>query len=180
MIIHLGQIHNYPVGCSLCWFAVYRGCHLDTSSNSLVWVLRKQWLWWWNFTCKWGTEILNATKFIFQVRICMALFCCLSQSLPIWSPTSFWPYQNYNTWFVVQLITIILCFWQTDLYKEDWIGLQTLDKAGKLSFVALPGNHLSISETEMEDHIVPFLVAPSESSRVTWMDSFHSNALMDF
>ncbi|CAK9204150.1 unnamed protein product [Sphagnum troendelagicum] len=69
---------------------------------------------------------------------------------------------------------------ETDLYKEDWIGLQTLDKAGKLSFVAFPGNHLSISETEMEDHIVPFLVAPSESSRVTWMDSFHSNAQMDF
>ncbi|CAK9882155.1 hypothetical protein BDL97_U03500 [Sphagnum fallax] len=61
---------------------------------------------------------------------------------------------------------------KTHLYKEDWIRLQSLDKAGKIWFIAFLGNHLSISETKMEDNIVPFLVAPSESSRITWMDTF--------
>jgi hypothetical protein len=76
------------------------------------------------------------------------------------------------TRYVVQLITINLFLLQTHLYKEDWIRLQSLDKAGKIWFIAFLVNHLSISETKMEDNIVPFLVAPSESSRITWMDTF--------
>jgi hypothetical protein len=30
------------------------------------------------FTCKQGTKILNVRKFIFQVLICLALYCCFS------------------------------------------------------------------------------------------------------
>ncbi|CAK9209510.1 unnamed protein product [Sphagnum troendelagicum] len=68
--------------------------------------------------------------------------------------------------------TMILVVKNLPANKEDWIGLQSLNKAGKISFFAFLGDYLSRSETKMEDDIVPFLVAPSESSRITRMDTF--------
>lgn len=47
---------------------------------------------------------------------------------------------------------------ETDLYIEDWIGLRTLDEAGKVSWLSLPRGHLHINETEMSTHIVPYLI----------------------
>ena len=35
---------------------------------------------------------------------------------------------------------------QTDLYKEDWIGLKTLDEQGKLDFLTSDGDHLQFSD----------------------------------
>ncbi|CAN1289886.1 Palmitoyl-protein thioesterase 1 [Linum perenne] len=46
---------------------------------------------------------------------------------------------------------------ETELYIKDWIGLRTLDEAGKVKFVTMSGNHLEISESDMRKYIVPYL-----------------------
>ncbi|KAK9274419.1 hypothetical protein L1049_019234 [Liquidambar formosana] len=46
---------------------------------------------------------------------------------------------------------------ETLLYTEDWIGLKTLDEAGKVEFIGVPGNHLEITQTDMKDYVVPYL-----------------------
>lgn len=48
-------------------------------------------------------------------------------------------------------------FKQTELYIEDWIGLKTLDDAGRVKYVKVPGNHLGISKPDMKKYIVPYL-----------------------
>jgi len=47
---------------------------------------------------------------------------------------------------------------QTALYIEDWIGLKTLDDAGRVKFLSVPGGHLGISQSDMKKHVVPYLV----------------------
>ncbi|CAK9149398.1 unnamed protein product [Ilex paraguariensis] len=47
---------------------------------------------------------------------------------------------------------------ETKLYIEDWIGLKTLDEAGKVKFINVSGNHLEISQSAMREYIVPYLV----------------------
>ncbi|XP_061375867.1 uncharacterized protein LOC133317970 isoform X2 [Gastrolobium bilobum] len=54
---------------------------------------------------------------------------------------------------------------QTKLYTEDWIGLKTLDEAGKVKFVNVSGDHADISCSEMKTYIVPYL--KDQTSRVT-------------
>ncbi|XP_049377644.1 uncharacterized protein LOC125842398 [Solanum stenotomum] len=46
---------------------------------------------------------------------------------------------------------------KTQLYTEDWIGLKTLDDAGKVKYVKVAGNHLQISSSDMKKHVVPYL-----------------------
>ncbi|MED6125662.1 hypothetical protein PIB30_070714 [Stylosanthes scabra] len=46
---------------------------------------------------------------------------------------------------------------ETQLYIEDWIGLRTLDKAGRVHFISVPGKHLGISVEDMKKHVVPYL-----------------------
>ncbi|PKI41531.1 hypothetical protein CRG98_038042 [Punica granatum] len=46
---------------------------------------------------------------------------------------------------------------QTQLYTEDWIGLRTLDEAGKVKFISVSGNHLGISKRDMKTYVVPYL-----------------------
>ncbi|GLU05540.1 hypothetical protein SLE2022_226370 [Rubroshorea leprosula] len=53
---------------------------------------------------------------------------------------------------------------QTNLYTEDWIGLKTLDSAGRLHFVNVSGGHLGISREDMIKHIVPYLKKDGASS----------------
>ncbi|KAL6178402.1 hypothetical protein ACLB2K_049920 [Fragaria x ananassa] len=48
---------------------------------------------------------------------------------------------------------------QTDLYTEDWIGLRTLDEAGRVKYVSVSGGHLGISKSDMKKHVVPYLVS---------------------
>lgn len=50
-----------------------------------------------------------------------------------------------------------LCFVQTKLYTEDWIGLKALDEAGKVKFFTVSGDHLDISHSDMKTYIVPYL-----------------------
>ncbi|XP_057462067.1 uncharacterized protein LOC130752335 isoform X1 [Actinidia eriantha] len=46
---------------------------------------------------------------------------------------------------------------QTRLYSEDWIGLKTLDDAGKISYISVPGKHLGISDRDAKKYVVPYL-----------------------
>ncbi|TKY65240.1 Palmitoyl-protein thioesterase 1 [Spatholobus suberectus] len=46
---------------------------------------------------------------------------------------------------------------QTELYIDDWIGLRTLDEAGKVKFINVSGDHLDISRSDMKIYIVPYL-----------------------
>ncbi|KAL9246864.1 hypothetical protein vseg_020350 [Gypsophila vaccaria] len=48
---------------------------------------------------------------------------------------------------------------ETKLYTEDWIGLKTLDDAGRVKFVSVAGNHLRISDEDMKKHMVPYLMS---------------------
>ncbi|BBG97309.1 alpha/beta-Hydrolases superfamily protein [Prunus dulcis] len=46
---------------------------------------------------------------------------------------------------------------ETKLYTEDWIGLKTLDEAGKVKFIKVSGGHLHISRSDMKKYVVPYL-----------------------
>ncbi|XP_067389939.1 palmitoyl-protein thioesterase 1 isoform X2 [Emydura macquarii macquarii] len=46
---------------------------------------------------------------------------------------------------------------ETSLYTEDQLGLQQMDKAGKLVFLSVEGDHLRFSEQWFDTNIVPFL-----------------------
>ncbi|KAG0627682.1 hypothetical protein M758_2G220300 [Ceratodon purpureus] len=55
----------------------------------------------------------------------------------------------------------------TDLYKEDWIGLRALDEGGRVTYIAFPGDHLSINDLEVRDFIIPYLKSsPTDEVRV--------------
>ncbi|KAL8064598.1 hypothetical protein ABFX02_01G100700 [Erythranthe guttata] len=46
---------------------------------------------------------------------------------------------------------------KTKLYVEDWIGLKTLDKAGRVKFIKVGGTHIEVSDADMKKYVVPFL-----------------------
>ncbi|KAF3528511.1 hypothetical protein DY000_02038738 [Brassica cretica] len=46
---------------------------------------------------------------------------------------------------------------KTKLYIEDWIGLKTLDDAGKVKFVGVPGDHLEMAHDDVVKYVVPYL-----------------------
>ncbi|KAI8889864.1 alpha/beta-hydrolase [Backusella circina FSU 941] len=61
-------------------------------------------------------------------------------------------------------------FWQDDkdqeliplknrtLYKEDWIGLKTMDNQGRLRFLVCPGQHMQISDEYLDKEVIrPYL-----------------------
>ncbi|KAG9149193.1 hypothetical protein Leryth_003193 [Lithospermum erythrorhizon] len=54
---------------------------------------------------------------------------------------------------------------ETQLYIEDWIGLKSLDDAGKVKFVQVAGNHLGISSSDMKKYVVPYLQDDSSISK---------------
>lgn len=74
---------------------------------------------------------------------------------------------------------------ETKLYTEDWIGLRTLDEAGKVKFVSVSGNHLAISRSDMKKYIVPYLIDNASTqlvtagslSHVSWFSSIWNNFL---
>ncbi|XP_010434661.1 PREDICTED: palmitoyl-protein thioesterase 1-like [Camelina sativa] len=57
---------------------------------------------------------------------------------------------------------------QTKLYKEDWIGLKALDVAGKVKFESVLGDHLDISDEEVEEYVVPYLMQKEESEFILY------------
>nr|XP_023905567.1 palmitoyl-protein thioesterase 1-like [Quercus suber]POF27480.1 palmitoyl-protein thioesterase 3 [Quercus suber] len=46
---------------------------------------------------------------------------------------------------------------QKQLYIEDWIGLKTLDEAGRVKYISVPGYHLDISQSDIEEYVLPYL-----------------------
>lgn len=66
--------------------------------------------------------------------------------------TSLFGYYPDGTW------STVLPAQETALYKEDWIGLRTLDEAGKVKFVNVSGSHLEISLGDIKKYILPYLV----------------------
>uniref|UniRef100_A0A6N2N7F4 Palmitoyl-protein thioesterase 1 n=1 Tax=Salix viminalis TaxID=40686 RepID=A0A6N2N7F4_SALVM len=54
---------------------------------------------------------------------------------------------------------------ETKLYTEDWIGLRTLDEAGRVHFVNVSGAHLGISKSDLKRHVVPFLVDEASAKK---------------
>lgn len=46
---------------------------------------------------------------------------------------------------------------QTKLYIEDWIGLKTLDEAGRVKYISVPGDHVKISNSDMKKYVIPYL-----------------------
>ena len=48
----------------------------------------------------------------------------------------------------------ILAFNETEIYKQDWIGLQQLDKEGKIDFLECQGNHLQFTLPWLDTEII--------------------------
>jgi palmitoyl-protein thioesterase len=46
---------------------------------------------------------------------------------------------------------------ETEIYKNDLIGLKTLEERGQTAFVALPGDHMAFNYTQINDHVLPVL-----------------------
>lgn len=66
--------------------------------------------------------------------------------------TSLFGYYEDGSW------STILPAQKTKLYIEDWIGLRTLDEAGKVKFITLSGKHLEISLSDMKKYVLPYLM----------------------
>lgn len=64
-------------------------------------------------------------------------------------------------------------FLQTKLYTEDWIGLKTLDEAGKVKFISVPGNHLQISRSNLKKYVIPYLEDEASKHMATVKPSSH-------
>ncbi|XP_047306570.1 palmitoyl-protein thioesterase 1-like [Impatiens glandulifera] len=58
-------------------------------------------------------------------------------------------------------LTKVLPVQETALYKEDWIGLRSLDEAGRVKYINVSGGHLDVSNMDMKKYIVPYLESQS-------------------
>ena len=45
----------------------------------------------------------------------------------------------------------------TDAYKEDWLGMKTLDEAGKLTYLSFHGNHMQVPHDMWVNDLLPLL-----------------------
>lgn len=52
----------------------------------------------------------------------------------------------------------ILPMRETQLYKEDWLGLQEMDNNHQLVFYAVDGDHLQFNESFLNEKIIPYLL----------------------
>ena len=51
-------------------------------------------------------------------------------------------------------------------YKDDYIGLRTLDEAGKLFFYSGPGDHMHLTDSMINDQLVPLLLGQTPAPSV--------------
>lgn len=49
---------------------------------------------------------------------------------------------------------------------EDWIGLKTLDRAGRVKYISVSRNHIKMSKNDMIKYIVPYLKGFGRLKRV--------------
>merc|ERR1711892_168955 len=52
---------------------------------------------------------------------------------------------------------LIMPLGDSPIYREDWIGLKTLDDATRLHFYTIPGDHMALNQSWIAETIVPFL-----------------------
>ncbi|XP_043719827.1 palmitoyl-protein thioesterase 1-like [Telopea speciosissima] len=69
---------------------------------------------------------------------------------------------------------------QTALYVEDWIGLKTLDDAGKVKYFSVPGNHLQISLSDMKTYILPYLELTSRKGMTVELSLYQWSSIWSF
>ena len=50
--------------------------------------------------------------------------------------------------------TAILPLRESRIYQEDWIGLRTLDEAGRLHFLVTEGDHMDLNRQWFTDNVV--------------------------
>lgn len=48
----------------------------------------------------------------------------------------------------------VLSLFETDLYKEDWLGLQAMNATGRLHFLATVGDHLQVDEDWLIKNVI--------------------------
>ncbi|KAK4389535.1 Palmitoyl-protein thioesterase 1 [Sesamum angolense] len=63
---------------------------------------------------------------------------------------------------------------ETKLYTEDWIGLKTLDKAGRVKFIKAAGAHIDMSDADIKKYVVPYLRGSRRRPRPDVDDSAES------
>ncbi|KAJ1654820.1 hypothetical protein IWQ61_005313 [Dispira simplex] len=69
-----------------------------------------------------------------------------------------------SSWFVSIEPTSTVPLRESVQYKEDWLGLRTLDERGALLMIAFPGQHLAHNDTLFERDILHFLTDPIPTS----------------
>ena len=79
-----------------------------------------------------------------------ALFVMFNEDTVIFPKETAWFWQ-------LQADGSVLPVNQTAFYKDDLIGLRTLDEAGKVTYAAFDGNHLQFTDEQIKDVIAPFL-----------------------
>ena len=50
----------------------------------------------------------------------------------------------------------------TQAYKEDWLGLRTLDEAGKIKIVEYRGPHVQVPDEVWNAHVLPYLIGKQD------------------
>lgn len=80
--------------------------------------------------------------------------------------TSLFAYYPDGSW------STVLPAQETKLYTEDWIGLKTLDEAGKVKFINVSGGHLDISTSDIKTYIVPYLEDDESSIQLPVTESY--------
>jgi len=64
---------------------------------------------------------------------------------------------EWFSWFNSSASTTMVPLQQLPLYQEDWIGLKTLDKSGKLHLMSVNGDHLQLDQKSLDDIIQAYL-----------------------
>ena len=64
---------------------------------------------------------------------------------------------EWFSWFNSSASTTMVPLQQLPLYQEDWLGLKTLDKSGKLHLMSVNGDHLQLDQKSLDDIIQAYL-----------------------
>lgn len=61
---------------------------------------------------------------------------------------------------------------------EDWIGLKTLDRAGRVKYISVSENHIKMSKNDMIKYIVPYLKGFGRLKRVDEVQKLNKQRLL--
>lgn len=114
-------------------------------------------------------QLITASRFTVFLYTDQALISCNSWTRPglLQYNLSILQYvmESFHFLCLLQFTNVVLGSWffsfmnvQTQLYIEDWIGLRTLDEAGRVKFINVTGGHLDICDDDMKEYIVPYLI----------------------